>query len=164
MRILTSAVLITALSVTAPAAVWAQETPARLPSVTLPAEVERVLRDYERHWTAGDEAALAALFAEDGFILQNGRPPVRGREAIRQAYASSRGPLRLRALDYAADGSVGYIIGAFGYGEGDADMGKFVLALRREPGGPWLIAADIDNASQMPRRPPSPSEAVPSPR
>lgn len=142
----------------------AQETPARLPSVTLPAEVERVLRDYERHWTAGDEAALAALFAEDGFILQNGRPPVRGRAAIQQAYANSQGALRLRALDYATADSVGWIIGAFAYGVGDADMGKFVLALRRSPGGPWLITADIDNASQMPRRPASPSEMVPSPR
>jgi hypothetical protein len=33
-------------------------------------------------------------------------------------------------------------------------MGKFVLALRRAPGGPWMIAADIDNSSQMPRRAP----------
>lgn len=164
MRILTSAALIAALSIAAPSVGQAQETPARLPSVELPAEVERVLRDYERNWTAGDEAGLAALFAEDGFILQNGRPPVRGRAAIQQAYANAQGPLRLRALHYATDGSVGWIIGAFGYGEGEADMGKFVLALRREPGGPWLIAADIDNASQMPRRPSSPSEPVPSPR
>ena len=163
MRILRSAVLIAALAVAAPS--MAQETPpAQLPSVALPAEVERVLRDYERNWASGDEAALAALFTEDGFILQNGRPPVRGREAIRQAYASSQGPLRLRAMGYAADDSVGYIVGAYGYGPGDADMGKFVLALRRAPGGPWQIAADIDNGNQMPRRPPAPSEAVPSPR
>ena len=155
MRILRYAALFAALSLAAPAAVRAQEALAPpLPTATLPAEIERVLRDYERGWRAGDEAALAALFAEDGFILQNGRPPVRGRAAIQRAYAESEGPLRLRALEYAADDNVGWIVGAYGYGEGDADMGKFVLALRRTPGGPWMIAADIDNSSQMPRRAP----------
>jgi hypothetical protein len=154
MRILKSTALLAALILAAPVAVRAQEALAPpMPTATLPAEIERVLRDYESGWRTGDEAALAALFTEDGFILQNGRPPVRGRVAIQRAYAESGGPLRLRALGYAADDSVGYIVGAYGYGEGDADMGKFVLALRRAPGGPWMIAADIDNSSQMPRRP-----------
>ncbi|HEX5870806.1 MAG TPA: DUF4440 domain-containing protein [Longimicrobium sp.] len=166
MHVLKSAAFFAVLAVAAPAAAAAQETPpaAQMPSATLPPEIERVLRDYERGWRSGDEAALAALFAEDGFILQNGRPPVRGRANIQQAYAGSSGPLRLRALHYAADDSVGWIIGAFGYGEGEADMGKFVLALRRAPGGPWMIAADIDNSSQMPRRPPTPGQPAPSPR
>lgn len=157
MRILRRAALLAAFTLAAPAAASAQDAlagpPPPLPTATLPPEIERVLRDYERGWLAGDEAALAALFAEDGFILQNGRPPVRGRAAIQQAYAESSGPLRLRALGYAADDSVGYIVGAYGFGEGDADVGKFVLALKRVPGGPWMIAADIDNMSQMQRRP-----------
>lgn len=163
MRIFSYIAVVLVLAAAAPAAVRAQEaTPAPLPTAELPPEIERVLRDYEAGWRAGDEAALAGLFAEDGFILQNGRPPIRGRASIRQAYANSSGPLRLRGLAYAADGSVGWIVGAFGYGEGDADMGKFVLALRRGADGRWMIAADIDNASQMPRRPPA-SEPAPSP-
>lgn len=158
MRILTSAALFALLAAAAPAVARAQEAPpAPLPSATLPAEVERVLRDYERHWTAGDEAALAALFTEDGFILPNGRPPVRGREAIQQAYADASGPLQLRAVGYSADETVGYIVGM--YGSGGPEMGKFVLALRRTPGGPWMIAADIDNSNQMPRRPPQTAPA-----
>ncbi len=40
----------------------------------------------------------------------------------------------------------GFIIGAFARQAGEPDVGKFVLALRRKPGGPWLIAADIDNS------------------
>jgi ketosteroid isomerase-like protein len=145
----------------APGAARAQDDPAPppLPTVTLPPEMDRVLRDYERLWAAGDAAGLAAIFAEDGFVLQNGRPPVRGRAAIQQAYASARGPLRLRALAFGADGSVGYIIGAFAYGDERGDMGKFVLALRREGNGPWLIMSDIDNSNRMPRMgpPPAPS-------
>jgi len=127
-------------------------TPARpqppdtpLPSVTLPPDLERVLRDYERAWQARDAAALAELFSEDGFVLASGRPPVRGRAAIRAAYAQSGGALALRALAFATEGSVGYIIGAYGHEPGSGDAGKFVLALTRVRGR-WLIAADIDNS------------------
>ena len=87
----------------------AQESAAQ-PSVTLPPALERVLRDYERAWQAKDAKGLAELFAEDGFVLASGRPPARGREAIRAAYASSGGALALRALAYATEGNVGYII------------------------------------------------------
>src|SRR6185295_322327 len=128
------------------------------PSVTLPPELDRVLRDYERAWRARDPAALAALFAEDGFVLASGRAPVRGRDAIRAAYAGAGGPLALRALAYATEGPVGYIIGAFGPAAGEEDRGKFVLALRRGADGRWLITADMDNSSR-----PAPSPRPPTP-
>jgi ketosteroid isomerase-like protein len=127
---------------------------APLPSVTLPPELDRVLRDYEQAWQARDPAGLAALFAEDGFVLASSRPPVRGREAIRAAYAAAGGPLALRALAYATEGKLGYIIGAFGREKGGEDSGKFVLALRRGDDGRWLIAADMDNSSRRPSPPP----------
>lgn len=153
MRIPTSAILLAVLALAAaPSVARAQDAPPPLPSVALPPEMDRVLRDYERLWAAGDAAGLAGIFTEDGFVLQNGRPPVRGREAIQRAYADARGPLRLRALGFAADGDVGYIVGGYTYGEaGSEDVGKFTLTLRREPGGPWRIASDIDNANRMPR-------------
>src|SRR5215813_6459445 len=92
----------------------AQSAAAPMSSVALPPPLERVLRDYERAWRARDPAALAGLFAEDGFVLPNGRLPVRGRDAIRATYAEGGGPLLLRALAYATEGSIGYIIGAYG--------------------------------------------------
>jgi glyoxylase-like metal-dependent hydrolase (beta-lactamase superfamily II) len=124
------------------------------PSVTLPPELARVLRDYERAWQARDAAGLGALFTEDGMTLSNGLPLRRGRPAIQAGYATSGGPLSLRAVSYATDDTVGYIIGGYSEQPGQPDIGKFVLALRRAPGGPWLIAADIDNSNQPPRRPP----------
>jgi reactive intermediate/imine deaminase len=127
------------------------------PSIELPDELGRVLRDYERAWQARDAGALAALFTEDGFVLSNGRPPVRGRDAIREAYAKSGGPLALRALAYSVDGGTGYIIGAFAPQKDAPDAGKFVLAVRRGPDGRWLIAADMDNSN---RPPSSPNEPV----
>jgi ketosteroid isomerase-like protein len=144
--------------------------PAALPSVALPPALGRVLRDYEAAWRRGDAAGLAALFAEDGFVLQGGRAPARGRAAIRAAYAGQGGgPLRLRALAAAAADTVAYIVGAYGYAPVDErtpanapadapggaaeDRGKFTLTLRRPPGGRWLIFSDMDNESRPPRRP-----------
>jgi TonB family protein len=133
-----------------------------LPSVTLPADLDRVLRDYERAWKAGDAPALASLFSPDGFVLQNGRAPVRGRAAIARAYAGQGGgALRLRALGYATADTVGYIVGAYSYGDTPGDMGKYTLTLRRPRGGAWEIYSDMDNGS-APRRP-APSSAPSSP-
>ncbi|MBO9664059.1 DUF4440 domain-containing protein [Dokdonella sp.] len=127
-------------------------TAKELPSVALPPELDRVFRDYERAWRAGDAAALAALFAEDGFVLQSNRPPVRGRAAIQAAYAGEGGgPLRLRALAFASEGTIAYIIGGYGYGDKPGDTGKFTLTLRRAPGGRWLIYSDMDNQNAAPK-------------
>ena len=144
----------------------AETAPAQMPSVTLPPELDRVLRDYERLWTARDAAGLAGLFSADGFVLRMGHPPVRGRAAIEEAYRGSGGPLHLRALAYERADSVGYVIGAFSSAAGQPDGGKFILTLRREGGGRWMITADIDNPSSMPRRmgpPPAAPPAPPSP-
>lgn len=158
MRFFTIAsLLLTALLPVSTLSAQPAPAPATLPSLTLPPELDRVLRDYERAWQGRDAAGLAALFTEDGFVLSNGKPPVRGRAAIREAYAKSGGPLALRALAFTTEGKVGYIIGAFGGKPGDPDWGKFVLALRRGDDGRWLIAADMDNENR--RAGPGPAPA-----
>ena len=124
--------------------------PSPLPSVQLPPPLARVLTDYETAWRARDAAALARLFAEDGFVLSNGVPPVRGRSEIQRHYSGQGGPLALRALAYATDGAVGYIIGGFARREGEADIGKFTLTLRRDARGRWLIVSDMDNGNSRP--------------
>lgn len=130
----------------------AQQTPADslnvLPSVDLPPALERVLRDYETAWQNRDAEALAALFTEDGFVLRPGHPPVRGRSDITDAYANAGGGLHLRAFDMEQDGSIAYIIGGYAGHETWPDTGKFVLALKRDETGRWLIFADIDNGNQ----------------
>jgi ketosteroid isomerase-like protein len=123
------------------------------PSVALPPELARVLTDYEAAWGKKDAAALAALFAEQGFVLSSGAPPVRGRAAIERHYAGAGGPLALRAFAYETREDVGYILGGFARSAGEPDAGKFTLTLKRGPGGRWLIASDMDNGN---RRPPAP--------
>lgn len=130
-----------------------QAGPEPLPSVSLPPELARVLSDYETAWQARDAAALAALFAEDGFVLANGMPPVRGRAAIEAAYEGAGGPLSLRAIAFAVDGSAGYILGGFAMEKGKPDIGKFTLTLRKDSEGRWLIVSDMDNPNSRPPRP-----------
>jgi ketosteroid isomerase-like protein len=124
--------------------------PLQLPGVRLPALLARVLTDYEAAWRSKDAAALAALFAEDGFVLSNGAPPVRGRLAIQTRYEGQGGPLSLRAMAFATEGSVGYIIGGFARQAGEPDIGKFTLTLRRGEDGRWLIVSDMDNGNSRP--------------
>ena len=139
------------LSIFLIAALVAAPAPARArqpspPSVDLPADLDRVLRDYEDAWQARDADALAALFHPDAFRMARGQPPVRGRAAIRAQYEGSGGPLALRALDYAAEGDVGWIIGGYARAPGEPDVGKFSLTLRRVDGR-WLIVTDMDNGN-----------------
>lgn len=119
-------------------------------TVVLPPELARVLTDYEAAWRSKDARALAALFAEDGFVLSSGVPAVRGRTQIEQRYTNSGGPLSLRAFAFATEGSVGYIIGGFARQAGDPDIGKFTLTLQKGNDGRWLIMSDMDNGNSRP--------------
>lgn len=124
-----------------------RQPPPPLPTVALPAELDRVLREYERHWHAGTAEALVGLFTDDGFVARRGGW-IRGHAGLRDALQSTSSDLRLRAVAYAADERVGYIIGAYGYGDqpGVPDRGIFILTLRRAGDGRWLVAADLDGA------------------
>jgi ketosteroid isomerase-like protein len=119
-----------------------------VPSIQLPAALDRVLRDYETAWRARDAAALARLFVEDGFVLANGYPPVRGRAAIERHYTGQGGPLALRAIASETDGKVGYVLGGFARAEGEPDIGKFTLTVRKGGDGRWSIVSDMDNPNR----------------
>ncbi|HEY7568172.1 MAG TPA: DUF4440 domain-containing protein [Gemmatimonadaceae bacterium] len=120
--------------------------PPPLPSIALPPDLDRVLRDYEKAWKASDANGLAALFADGRVVMTNSGRAVRGREGVRQMYSNGGGPLVLRAMAYAADDTVAHIIGGYTLRPGEGDAGTFVLALVRSRGGPWLIAADMDRS------------------
>ena len=118
------------------------------PSIELPPDLARVLRDYEKMWSGKNAAGLAQLFAEDGYVLPNGGVPVKGRAAIEQHYTGSGGPLFLRAFAYAADGSAGFILGGYTAEQGAPDIGKFTLTLRKSQDGRWLIVSDMDSPNR----------------
>ena len=99
---------------------------------------------------AGDAAALSKLFTEDGYVLPQGRGPVKGRAAIEKLYTRNGSPLSLRAIAYATEGNVGYILGGYSGEAGKPDEGKFTLTLRKE-NGRWLIMSDMDNSNRRPQ-------------
>lgn len=123
---------------------------AQEPTVELPRELARVLTDYETAWVARDAKALAGLFAKDGYVLPGGRPPVKGRAAIERYYQGHGGPLSLRAIAYAMEGPVGYILGGYAGEKGKEDDGKFTLTLRKDADGKWWIVSDMDNGNRRP--------------
>jgi ketosteroid isomerase-like protein len=131
-------------------ALAAGPAPLEPPTVPLPPEIARVLTDYEVAWQAKSAAALAALFAEDGFVLASNKPPVRGRSAIEQHYTGQGGPLALRAFAFSTDGATGYILGGYARKVGEPDIGKFTLTLRLDETGRWLIVSDMDNGNARP--------------
>jgi hypothetical protein len=106
-----------------------------------------VLREYEQRWHAGNANALVALFTDDGFVARRGGW-IRGQAGLRDALQNTSSDLRLRAVAYSIDERVGYIVGAYGYGNETSirDRGMFILTLRRGEDGEWLIAADLDGA------------------
>lgn len=119
-----------------------------LPVVQLPAELDRVLRDYEAAWKAGDGAQLARVFTEDGIILPSGKLPERGTAAIAASHTRPGGDLQLVAFSWAVGDTVGYIVGGYRYPATTGPGGKYVVTLRKGRDRLWRIAADIENASR----------------
>ncbi len=152
------AVLLTAVA--APAQPTLPRDAASPVAVTLPPELDRVLRDYERAWRDGNGSALAALFTDDGFAVQNGSPIARGHAAIAGNISGPGGALQLSAFAYAVSGRVGYIVGGYRYPETTSAGGRFVLALSQGADGRWRIAADLDNSGPPPRAPASDDHAM----
>lgn len=123
------------------------------PSKPLPAPLDRVLRDYEKAWRAKDAKALAALFTEDGWVLQSQSNFAHRRAAIEKQYQGQGGPLFLRAVAAESSGDLAYILGAYTYEAADRpDMGKFTLVLKKDKAGRWLIVSDMDNSMPKPTK------------
>lgn len=162
--LLASLALGAGLACAQPASPAPTHTPTPLPSVSLPAELERVLRDYEKAWMAKDATGLAALFVRDGFALPNGSAPVQGAAELQAYYQANAGtPLALRALAFGTAGDLGYILGGYAVEKGAPDVGKFTLVLRRGPDGRWRIVSDMDNPNPSRKRPPvSPTPGAPA--
>jgi hypothetical protein len=94
-RLLRTAALLACIPCTLPAQAPAATPTAAVPvpSVELPAELARVLTDYETLYRTGG-MKLAELFTDDGFVLSGGRPPIRGRPGIAEYYDGRAGRSR----------------------------------------------------------------------
>jgi predicted TIM-barrel fold metal-dependent hydrolase len=125
----------------------------RLPVVSLPADIDDVLRSFERNWQAPDnKMALAAQFTDSG-LFQYADDWLRGRPSIRMMLLGSGGPLRLRAQAFGSEGRAAHVSGMYGFYRDTAwiDQGRFLFALRRERDGAWRIeAANLTKTTPSP--------------
>ena len=128
------------------------------PSVDLPPEIDRVIREWERATKSADARAFAALFTEDGLMSQpNGW--IRGRDAIRSAAGDiPAADLRVRAHQFAAEDSVATVTGSLSDTSSSSvrDVARVTFTLRRAIGG-WLITSFL----RANRPAPTPSSGAP---
>jgi len=106
-----------------------------------------------------DWEALSALYARDAVLLPPNQPPLQGRDAIREWYASQP-PVRtidFATVEIAGRGDLAYVHGTYRQSTGPADAepvhdtGKYVSIHRRAEDGRWPITREISN-SDLPAR------------
>ena len=114
--------------------------PTNHPAVTLPPDLEQLLRARE---AATSAEAMDAVFTEDAHALaQPANAWRRGRPAVRELMAGFAPGRRYSPHAYHRDGASGWIIGAAQRGEPLRDIGSFVHTLRRDADGRWRIASE----------------------
>jgi uncharacterized protein (TIGR02246 family) len=104
---------------------------------------------------AGDWAAYAALYTEDGVFMPPNMPVVEGRAAI-QAWMEPFPPFtqyELTIVQIDGRGNLAFVRGTYsmtliveGTPEPIHDIGKYVEIWRKQQDGKWLLALDIWNS------------------
>ena len=117
---------------------------------------------------AKDWEAFAAAFTEDAVRMPPNEPVQLGRAAIEEWSRASWGPVTfvegsqtVQGVD--GRGDIAYAWGTFSFAvqlpgneEPRADVGKFLVILRKQPDGSWLVSHSIYNGDS-----PAPVAAVP---
>jgi len=129
-------------------------------------ELARVADAFAAAFNAGDAAAAAGVFAEDGIEMPPDRPAVRGRAAIEAYYRTLfSGPVRLSNFrlshaDGRASGDLAYLTGTStvlvsppGGAPPQTQAGKYVVVLRRTAAG-WRVI-DAIHSPDAPCSPPA---------
>jgi predicted TIM-barrel fold metal-dependent hydrolase len=116
-----------------------------LPTIELPEDLARLLRDREKGWN--DKAALARLFTEDSLVLDSRESSwLRGRDEVTEFLAGNFAkPHRVTPFAYSVEGSAGYIAGYFTRIRDDGStryFGHVLMSLKKGADGLWRIAAE----------------------
>ncbi len=125
------------------------------------AEIEVLLKDYERALNASDVAGLAELYTDDGVFMAQHRSPAVGRTAVRAMYEELLGIIDLDitfqvdevvrvspTLAYARTRSTGTTtVISNGQESSEGNQELFILA-RSAADGPWRISRYIFSSTQ----------------
>jgi uncharacterized protein (TIGR02246 family) len=130
--------------------------------LTLPVaaqDVRQAIEQANSRWVeafkAGDAAAVAAIYAQDGKILPPDATEVAGREAIQKFWQSlidsGLKDLTLDTLEVEASGDLAYEIGNFSIQTPAKDnamattTGNYLEVWKRTAGGDWQVQVDTWN-------------------
>lgn len=119
------------------------------------AAIQKLNDKWDAAFDKGDAAALAAMYAEDAYLLPPGHDMVKGRSQIRAFWAGAvkqLGGATLTTLDVERLGrGAAREIGLFSFATKAQPpqpvTGKYVVVWRRI-GGHWLLTTDIWNTSK----------------
>jgi uncharacterized protein (TIGR02246 family) len=124
------------------------------------AAIEAIPDAWAEATLAGDWAAVAALFTEDGVFMPPNEPAVEGRAAIEAWTSTNFGLLTYteftsEALEIDGRGDIAYVRGRYevtlmpeGAPEPIRESGKWVAIMQKQPDGSWLTLVDIFNTDQ----------------
>lgn len=113
-------------------------------------EIRDVLKAYSVHYNEGSADSLAALYAQDAYWLPSwALEPIQGRKGIGLMYVNlfkHSVRLKRKTLRIDVSGDLAYAVGTYSNAR-EYSYGSFVLCLRRQQDGQWLIVSDISNKS-----------------
>jgi uncharacterized protein (TIGR02246 family) len=132
----------------------------------LSAEDEAAIRAVDGAWakaaTAGDAAAMAALYTADAVLLPPGEPPVRG--GVERYFAGMTsafsGPFELSTSTVEGRGDLAYASGEYkatltpkksGAKPMPTETGKYLEVMKRQPDGSWKMAYDMWSPNSAPK-------------
>ena len=113
---------------------------------------------WAEYYKAGDLESLMTLYTDDVVVALHGQPALYGKDAVREYFSTRIGKADTEfELDYELEeihGDIAYIISKYWLvatnrdtGTTYRDAGRSLLVYKRNVGGDWLIAADIDQAT-----------------
>ena len=115
-------------------------------------QIEKVDRAWEKAYSAGDAAALTALYTKDAKVMPPGADPVSGTKAIQAMFTADvaqGAKMALTQKDVTGFGDYALETGSFVATSKDGkhlDHGSFMTFLKKEAGG-WKIYRDTWNSS-----------------
>ncbi len=124
--------------------------------------VAKVRAAYEKAANAQDAAAAAKLYAPDGVEMAPNAPAAKGRaaiEALHKAFAAEwmQHGMTLTSTETKVSGDIAYDTGTYKQqlmskksGGMMDDKGKYVVLLKKDPSGAWVITHAIYNSDIPP--------------
>ena len=113
-------------------------------------EITEAYKAMEKAFFKGDAEALSSIYTEDAEWLVPEAPPIRGRQAIAQAWKGVIGNggnrVRVETREVQERGDWAYEVGAFTATAPDGavlNAGKYIVIWQRQPNGDWKTHRDI---------------------